>query len=200
MHPELFGWFGGHGLEGTGEYFESLGLRPGRRQALAAGTAEACNGVLLTVGALTLAGTVMSATMVTAIRRPARARPMDHPGRLRVRVGRRRADPTDEGPQTRGRPDCRRARDVLPLGPPEQTRTRWRPHSPTCSRGRCCDERTRRGHRNTTAGALIAAGLERERRAHRGNAHSRAAARHREEQLPTRWRSLRLLTTRAVHV
>ena len=67
---KLFGWFGGHGLEGTGEYFESLGLRPGRRQALAAGTAEAVSGVLLTVGAFTpIAGTVMSATMVTAIRR-----------------------------------------------------------------------------------------------------------------------------------
>jgi putative oxidoreductase len=67
---KLFGWFGGHGLDGTGEYFESLGLRPGRRQALAAGTAEAVSGALLTAGALTpLAGTVMSATMVTAIRR-----------------------------------------------------------------------------------------------------------------------------------
>jgi putative oxidoreductase len=67
---KLFGWFGGHGLDGTGQYFESLGLRPGRRQALAAGTAEAVSGALLTAGALTpLAGTVMSATMVTAIRR-----------------------------------------------------------------------------------------------------------------------------------
>ena len=26
---KLFGWFGGHGLEGTGGFFESLGLRPG---------------------------------------------------------------------------------------------------------------------------------------------------------------------------
>ncbi|MGO9751790.1 MAG: DoxX family protein [Solirubrobacteraceae bacterium] len=67
---KLFGWFGGQGLERTGQYFESLGLRPGRRQALAAGTAEAVSGALLTAGALTpLAGTVMSATMVTAIRR-----------------------------------------------------------------------------------------------------------------------------------
>jgi putative oxidoreductase len=67
---KLFGWFGGHGLEATGELFESLGLRPGRRQALAAGTAEAVSGALLILGAATpLAGTVMSATMVTAIRR-----------------------------------------------------------------------------------------------------------------------------------
>lgn len=67
---KLFGWFGGHGLERTGQDFESLGLRPGRRQALAAGTAEVVSGALLTAGALTpLAGTVVSATMVTAIRR-----------------------------------------------------------------------------------------------------------------------------------
>ncbi len=67
---KLFGWFGGHGLERTGQDFESLGLRPGRRQALAAGTAEAVSGVLLTAGALTpLAGAIMTATMVTAIRR-----------------------------------------------------------------------------------------------------------------------------------
>jgi putative oxidoreductase len=26
---KLFGWFGGHGLTGTGGFFESLGFRPG---------------------------------------------------------------------------------------------------------------------------------------------------------------------------
>ncbi|MGO9975520.1 MAG: DoxX family protein [Solirubrobacteraceae bacterium] len=67
---KLFGWFGGHDLEGTGQHFESLGPRPGRRQALAAGAAEMVGGSLLAAGALTpLAGTVMSATMVTAVRR-----------------------------------------------------------------------------------------------------------------------------------
>ena len=30
---KLFGWFGGHGLEGTGAFFEKLGLRPGKRHA-----------------------------------------------------------------------------------------------------------------------------------------------------------------------
>ena len=34
---KLFGWFGGGGLDGTGGFFEQLGLRPGRRYALAAG-------------------------------------------------------------------------------------------------------------------------------------------------------------------
>jgi putative oxidoreductase len=34
---KLFGAFGGHGLAGTGAFVESLGLRPGRMMALAAG-------------------------------------------------------------------------------------------------------------------------------------------------------------------
>ena len=28
---KLFGWFGGHGLAGTGGFLESLGFRPGRK-------------------------------------------------------------------------------------------------------------------------------------------------------------------------
>src|SRR3954447_10678650 len=67
---KLFGWFGGYGLEGTGGFFESLGLRPGRRNAAAAGAAEALGGALLTVGAATpLAATMVSSTMITAIRK-----------------------------------------------------------------------------------------------------------------------------------
>jgi putative oxidoreductase len=67
---KLFGWFGGHGLEGTGGFFESLGLRPGKRHAAAAGASEALGGALLTVGAATpLAATMVSATMITAIRK-----------------------------------------------------------------------------------------------------------------------------------
>lgn len=34
---KLFGWFGGHGLAGTGGFFESLGFRPGRAFAALAG-------------------------------------------------------------------------------------------------------------------------------------------------------------------
>jgi putative oxidoreductase len=67
---KLFGWFGGHGIEGTGGFFEGLGLRPGKRHATAAGWAETGGGVLLTLGALTpFAATVISSTMVTAIRK-----------------------------------------------------------------------------------------------------------------------------------
>jgi putative oxidoreductase len=67
---KLFGWFGGYGLEATGNAFESMGLRPGKRHALAAGAAEAGGGALLAAGAATpLAASVLTATMLTAIQR-----------------------------------------------------------------------------------------------------------------------------------
>jgi putative oxidoreductase len=67
---KLFGWFDGHGPEGTGGFFESIGLRPGKRHATAAGVAEAAGGALLTLGALTpVASTLISGTMITAIRK-----------------------------------------------------------------------------------------------------------------------------------
>ena len=66
---KLFGWFGGHGLEGTGGYFESLGLRPGKVHARVAGIAETLGGALVTLGALTPLGTTLiSGTMITAAR------------------------------------------------------------------------------------------------------------------------------------
>jgi putative oxidoreductase len=67
---KLFGWFGGHGPDATGGFFESLGMRPGKRAAVAAGINEALGGLLLTLGAATpLAATMISSTMVTAIRK-----------------------------------------------------------------------------------------------------------------------------------
>jgi putative oxidoreductase len=66
---KLFGWFGGHGLDGTGGFFESLGLKPGKRNAIAAGAAEAGGGALLASGlALPVAGAALTGTMTTAIR------------------------------------------------------------------------------------------------------------------------------------
>jgi putative oxidoreductase len=66
---KLFGWFGGHGLEATAQGFEQMGLRPGKHNALAAGTAEAGGGALLVAGLATpLAGSVLTATMLTAIK------------------------------------------------------------------------------------------------------------------------------------
>ncbi|HXN51612.1 MAG TPA: DoxX family protein [Candidatus Acidoferrum sp.] len=49
---KLFGWFGGHGLSGTGGFFESIGFRPGRLFALAAGLAEFGGGALTALGLL----------------------------------------------------------------------------------------------------------------------------------------------------
>jgi putative oxidoreductase len=68
---KLFGWFGGHGLEGTAGFFEgALGLKPGKRHATAAGWSELAGGALLTAGALTpLASAALTGTMVTAIRK-----------------------------------------------------------------------------------------------------------------------------------
>ena len=67
---KLFGWFGGHGLDATARMFESLGLRPGKRHAVAAGAAEAGGGALIALGAATpLAASVLTATMLTAIHR-----------------------------------------------------------------------------------------------------------------------------------
>jgi putative oxidoreductase len=66
---KLFGWFGGHGLVGTGQFFESIGLRPGRRHALAAGVAEAGGGALLALGLATpAAAAALGSVMVTALR------------------------------------------------------------------------------------------------------------------------------------
>jgi putative oxidoreductase len=67
---KLAGWFGGHGLEGTGQAFEGLGLTPGRRHAVAAGVSEAAGGALLAAGLATpLGATLISGTMITAIRK-----------------------------------------------------------------------------------------------------------------------------------
>ena len=66
---KLFGWFGGYGPDGTGGFFESLGLRPGRQHAMAAGAAEAGGGALLAVGLATpAAAAAITGVMTTAIR------------------------------------------------------------------------------------------------------------------------------------
>jgi putative oxidoreductase len=66
---KLAGKFGGYGPEGTGQFFESLGLRPGKTHAVAAGAAEAGGGALIALGAFTPLGAAMlTGTMVTAIK------------------------------------------------------------------------------------------------------------------------------------
>lgn len=49
---KLFGWFGGYGLEGTGQFFGSVGLNPGFLMALLAGAVEFFGGLALVLGFL----------------------------------------------------------------------------------------------------------------------------------------------------
>lgn len=66
---KLFGWFGGYGPEGTGGYFESLGMKPGRQHAIAAGVTEAAGGALFAAGLATpAAAAAVTGVMATAIR------------------------------------------------------------------------------------------------------------------------------------
>jgi len=65
---KLFAWFGGYGLDATGQWMESIGLAPGYLMALAAGSAEFFGGLLLIIGLLTRpASLVLAITMVVAI-------------------------------------------------------------------------------------------------------------------------------------
>lgn len=50
---KLFGWFGGSGLTGTGQYFDTLGMHPGIAFALLAGLIEFFGGLALVLGLLT---------------------------------------------------------------------------------------------------------------------------------------------------
>ena len=64
----LFGWFGGYGLEGTGQFMASIGLEPGVLMALLAGSAEFFGGLALILGLLTRpAALVLAFTMLVAI-------------------------------------------------------------------------------------------------------------------------------------
>jgi putative oxidoreductase len=65
---KLFGWFGGPGLEGTGQMMDKLEMRPPRHHALAASVAETAGGALVALGAaLPLAAAVLNGSMFTAV-------------------------------------------------------------------------------------------------------------------------------------
>ena len=65
---KLFGWFGGYGLEGTGQWLASIGLAPGYLMALLAGGAEFFGGLALIIGLLVRpAAVVLAFTMLVAI-------------------------------------------------------------------------------------------------------------------------------------
>ncbi|MDO9169727.1 MAG: DoxX family protein [Methylobacter sp.] len=65
---KLFAWFGGYGLDGTGQWMASVGLHPGFAMALLAGSAEFFGGVALILGLLTRpAATINAVTMLVAL-------------------------------------------------------------------------------------------------------------------------------------
>jgi putative oxidoreductase len=65
---KLWGAFGGHGLAGTAGFFEAIGMRPGRRHAMAAGWAEFIGGALLVLGLFTpFAAAIIISVMLVAI-------------------------------------------------------------------------------------------------------------------------------------
>jgi putative oxidoreductase len=65
---KLFGWFGGYGLEGTGQFFGSVGLNPGYLMALLAGLVEFFGGLALVAGVLVRpAAASLSFAMLIAI-------------------------------------------------------------------------------------------------------------------------------------
>ena len=66
---KLFGWFGGYGLTGTGQFFEQLGFRPGRLYAAPAGLAELLGGLFLAAGLLTpaAAAAAVAVMLVAAV-------------------------------------------------------------------------------------------------------------------------------------
>jgi putative oxidoreductase len=61
---KLFGWFGGHGLNTTGEFFVQLGFQPGRLFATAASVGEVTSGLLVALGFL---GPVGPALMISVM-------------------------------------------------------------------------------------------------------------------------------------
>ena len=64
---KLFGWFGGYGVSGTGQFFESIGFRPGRALAVAAGLGEVAGGLLVAFGLLGPVGpALMLSVMIVA--------------------------------------------------------------------------------------------------------------------------------------
>jgi putative oxidoreductase len=65
---KLFAWFGGYGLDGTGQWMTSVGLNPGFIMALLAGSAEFFGGVALMLGLLTRPAAAINAlTMLVAL-------------------------------------------------------------------------------------------------------------------------------------
>lgn len=65
---KLLGWFGGHGLRGTGQFFEQMGFQPGPAFAAAASISEILSGLLVAFGFLGPIGpALMVSVMIVAV-------------------------------------------------------------------------------------------------------------------------------------
>lgn len=65
---KLFGWFGGGGLDGTGQFFAMSGYPSGKTMAVIAGLSETLGGLGLVLGLFTpLAGAALLGTMINAM-------------------------------------------------------------------------------------------------------------------------------------
>ena len=65
---KLFGWFGGYGVAGTGQWLESVGIKPGKLMAAMAGASELGAGLLLILGLfIPIAALLIIATMLMSI-------------------------------------------------------------------------------------------------------------------------------------
>ncbi|WP_394436500.1 DoxX family protein [Streptomyces sp. SGAir0957] len=65
---KLFGWFGGGGIDGTGQFFAQSGYPSGKAMAVVAGLSETLGGLGLILGVLTpLAGAAVLGTMINAL-------------------------------------------------------------------------------------------------------------------------------------
>lgn len=74
---KLFGAFGGHGLEGTGGWLESMGLKPGAPWATLAGLSEFGGGMLTALGLAHPVGPIaLQGSMAVAARTVHRGKPI----------------------------------------------------------------------------------------------------------------------------
>jgi len=65
---KLFGWFGGGGVNGTGDFMASLGLNPGVPLGLLSGAGEMIGGILLLLGVwVHVAAVLLTIDMLVAI-------------------------------------------------------------------------------------------------------------------------------------
>ena len=65
---KLFGWFGGGGVAGTGDFMASLGLNPGVPFGILSGAGEVAGGLLLLFGVLVrVAAVLLTLDMLVAI-------------------------------------------------------------------------------------------------------------------------------------